>query len=806
MSESKGQLEKNADGYFVVVWNEKKNKYGKPVEVLARDIADVVRDTANDGVPVDVIVERDKNGVIVRVLPTDQLQKQGADTEMSKDVLNPDQWTTHHASGAFHNPYNFVPAIPRVGLPVDSELGDRPVTGHDALAADRWTGRIRVSMTVKTPLLLPDAARVSEPVTKGHKVFPVRQDSDGRPIVAATSVRGMLRSAYEAVTDSRMGVFSGHDDRLGWRKQAREGTRAVPVRIEKIDGKWWALLCTGTSAMDSDGSPVKQSNNKQFMYAAWLPTYYDHSSKNVRLGVHEQEVSFRVTQQEHPRKGNMAPFDYWQVLPPGAEGGTLYKGWICMTNLNIDRKHDERVFFNGSANPVRVPLSDDVVQAWENLIKDYRRANQNDITNGKERPPALRDRRCVYSRHIQQNVSDPDEIDTKLHHGLLCYAHVHRNGNEITVENLYPVMISRDLQDTSPGSLLHHTLKPASNLDKLSPADRVFGWVGDERTNGAETKQEDKENAYRGNLRVGAVACLSDSKQAIKRLTSDAVPSGLPLAILGAPKPEQARFYVGRNINGASQRDGLEKESSNYSDGKGLRGRKVYPHQNVPGDYWEKPWEDRTQQTQMGWYQDYRRPKKNGQEQLDNQNHSVQAWVVPGTKFSFDLDVMNLSDVELGALLWLLQLNERTDEPQYFFKLGSGKPLGFGSVSMSIDHKNTHLAKGNLWVSYYASLTAPIPSSELGGMNDPVSVFRTALTSWFHCEFERVPFIQAFLGAMRGYNDGKSTHYPRTTLQPSPEGEGFDWFSANERGPKVSLADLTDDQGLPALNNPQRDH
>ena len=40
-------------------------------------------------------------------------------------------------------------------------------------------------------------------------------------------------------------------------------------------------------------------------------------------------------------------------------------------------------------------------------------------------------------------------------------------------------------------------------------------------------------------------------------------------------------------------------------------------------------------------------------------------------------------------------------------------------------------------------------------------------------------------------------HYPREGHNPTPEGENFRWFTANERGWKDALPDVTDAEGLP---------
>jgi hypothetical protein len=128
----------------------------------------------------------------------------------------------------FHNPYNFVPAPPRNTN--DPDLGDlekKPPVDQSAFMEDRYTGSIRVRMTAKTPLLVPDTnlERVQES-PNGHKTFPLRVDANGRPLIPASSVRGMLRSAYEAVTNSRFGRFSRdqHGDRLAFRMDAKKGS------------------------------------------------------------------------------------------------------------------------------------------------------------------------------------------------------------------------------------------------------------------------------------------------------------------------------------------------------------------------------------------------------------------------------------------------------------------------------------------------------------------------------------------------------------------------------------------------------
>jgi CRISPR-associated protein (TIGR03986 family) len=700
---------------------------------------------------------------------------------------------------AFHNPYNFVPAPPRAVN--DPELGDREPAGHHCYHANRVSGVIRVTMTLKTPLLLPDAGCVVEGAND-HKTFPVRLDADGKPLVALTGIKGMLRSAYEAVTNSRMAVFVGHEDRLADRMPARDGLALVPARIVAVKGSEVVELLPGTSGIGGSGRPIENDP----MYAAWLPRYHQHTGQVAPFAVrypdnnlpqHRDEVEIWLELWE---RTGQHPFDYWlvrrcvragQSLGPAPAPGTgrgrhqpvagvnmrQVRGFVCVTNRNIDRKHDERVFFTIRSAPMQHQLTDDLRNQWRELITNYQAIHEAEITSGMTSPPALNN--SVWSRQVDGGLGERG-----LTPGTLCYAAFH----EGTVTALYPVIISRRLHEMSPSALLPDSLRPATGIQELSPADRVFGWVS-----------QSGQGAYRGNMRVGPVTCMSDD--AVERFPGD----GLPLAILGQPKEQQARFYVATSPQGEAQADGISKEDVGYQQGKGLRGRKVYPHHaGLPEGHWRDPMTDRTQQADNGHYQEYRRPRLDGQEQRDNQNRSIQGWVKEGTSFSFDLHVTNLSRVELGALLWLLKLPEK-----HWHRLGGGKPLGFGSVRLEIDAAKTTLHDANGWRQFYGTLDtiAPPGFDQMAAIKE----FELAVVAAYGAgaAFDRVPFITAFLRMASGFVDRLPTLYPRAQHSPHPEGRAYEWFVENDRtgahgGPRVSLRDLANDPGLPMLDAPNQ--
>jgi CRISPR-associated protein (TIGR03986 family) len=692
--------------------------------------------------------------------------------------------------GDFHNPYNFVPSLPRDD--VAGDLGDRnPLKigmGHGVYQRDRWSGRISVKLTTKTPLLIPD---IFDSEVDAHKTFPLRLGADGKPYLPPTSIKGMLRSAYEAVTNSRLGVFEKHSDRLAYRMSTATGLQMVPARIEISDGEQKICLYTGTSKIRYDGTPDGET------YAAWLPYYTVPSIKYAdgSKPLHGDKVKAWIELFQHHRwdrrkNQHVADCKLWRVRsvarhdepssaiaprPTSDSGANLnrsyYKplnkiipisGYICVTNCNIDRKHDERIFFTeDSFDSINIPLTGKdwkvFSKQWKELITNYQ--ENEDYKRNLPKPSALGGRNTTWSRHIKEGQGEQT-----LKHGTLCYAHVELDeDDQIVVKALYPVMISRGLFEVAPEVLLSSTLHPATNMDKLSTADRVFGWVNQDK-NG--------KGAYKGNLRIHSVKCESALDDAIKKF-----PSGLTLGILGQPKPQQVRFYVAKDKQGTPLDRGVDKQDGYSDKNLGLRGRKVYSHHQVSD--WSNPSDPN---------QEYRQTERS------DQNRSIKGWVNPDTNFSFDIDVTNLSDVELGGVLWLLTLPK-----DHYHRFGGGKPFGFGSVSLEINWDNTDLRKGDRWKEFYSDLSLianPNPVQPQG----TVEIFQQEVGAVYgNGSFPNAKFIKAFCQAAQGFVDGKPIHYPRRRRLRDPENKIFDWFVENEstRGQKLSLPDLTNEVGLP---------
>jgi CRISPR-associated protein (TIGR03986 family) len=703
-------------------------------------------------------------------------------TERSPSVQNSkdNRPNSEGHTGDFHNPYNFVPALPRsperFTTDLAKELGDRSPDPHGVYCSNRWSGRITVTLKTITPLLIPDAANLTED-ENGHKTYPVRL-VDGKPYLPPTSIKGMLRSAYETVTNSRLSVFHGHDDRLAYRMPAKVGP--IPARVERQGNDLVLRIMEEPSLLghagklpryEKSGSPPDKDENEAAIK-------YEDSS---RLPQHGDAVWVELN------NGVVTRIRSW--TSESLDNSNWQKGWVCITGANISGKQYERVFIEKHNNPV-IPITQKMQAFWRELITNYQETHKKDLEkrrkNGQQPQDYLGSEpgKTGWSRHVY------DSREKELREGILCYVEF-SNGQ---VSALIPVSISRRLYLSAPDKLLDHSLKPALDIENLSPADRVFGWVRQE-------KAENSYGAYKGNLRVSAISCSANNP--IQEFPA----GGLPLAILGQPKPQQARFYVAQDEQGTPLAKGSPKQTG-FQNNNGLRGRKVYPHpQKLPEGYWSDPTEDRTQREIEGYFQEYRRPKLRipRREQRDDQNRSILAWVKPDVTFSFTIDITNLSNVELGALLWLLNLPEK-----HYHRLGGGKPLGFGSIRLDIDWDNTDLRKGEDWQQYYRDLLRSLPNQDFKGAEVTVLQFKEAFEQAYGNgnKFDDIHLVQAFCCCAKGFEDGLPIHYPRVrkpgqtgAVPPRPEGKSFEWFVANERtgGPKVALSPLWSEGGLPIL-------
>lgn len=189
----------------------------------------------------------------------------------------------------------------------------------------------------------------------------------------------------------------------------------------------------------------------------------------------------------------------------------------------------------------------------------------------------------------------------------------------------------------SPYSLIPKAFQPCSSLKELCFACRLFGTTGN--------SQEEKKSSDEITAHIGRVFITDARTPNRKEKLSEIV----TLKALGEPHPSLARFYL--------------TEGSYDSEGTEIRGRKFYWHHSEKIKYGEN-------------YKNYISSITTDEKAKYNSSLS---FLKPKNTFEFEVEFKNLTDEELGVLIYSLELEEGL-----LHKFGKAKAFGFGSSKIEI--------------------------------------------------------------------------------------------------------------------------
>ena len=704
---------------------------------------------------------------------------------------------------SFLNPYNFVRYLP----PRASEAQDAPevrLMGHcPPPPHDRWVGLsgiIHCKAVAETPIFVADAEGVTpdqnEPKHKHYHFFKY----GNKEAIPATSLRGPIRNVFEAATNS---CFSNlQDKRLSYHFDANDAPKLVPARVKFDNEKdeWRLQLLTGTT-------PLRINEMPELQYAAWVHRYWPIEPSNTLEPDTSKESRFplrgrlleltKAFRARTPEKGgrNIAGFKhadecfallqkfqhphpkiaFWDLvevnkeenkLLPKAKGPNqrVEKGWLCLNNQNIESKHSERFFFRAKDNrtgPMEIALPETVRKDYEALIQDYQERHAKEADERREaRGPGhdhelwqgKKKKEPALSRFVYRSE------EKRLQGDELVYAWLTGPVHAPEVKFIVPVSVPRVMFEKSIQKLLpDERLHRCKNPNKLCPACRTFGWVRGERN---------EEGAYAGRVRFSHAVATHSVKFKNETL----------LAILSSPKPTTTRFYL---IHKSWQSAGRDARRAGYDGADNvLRGRKFYRHFGAKLDARE-----------------YTRATDAEHNGKDDHNRTLHGTLDKSSEFIFTVRFENLAPVELGALLWSLEMDARG-----VHRLGLAKPLGFGSVRIEIDDsegRGLQLLDAN---ARYGTDTWLMPSSQTAPplqREQYVRAFKRAMIRRFawnraqsiHEEndsgwdsaFEALDNTADLRALLNAPPANLAIHYPRLDSAPLPDGENFKWFMANNR-------------------------
>ena len=601
----------------------------------------------------------------------------------------------------FHHAYN---GIPTKRSDDDLFLKDGQPDPLDHLAPDTYSGTLKLTIETQTPLITawrdPDG-RLVVPSASGEKKGALTDDD---AIIPASSLKGVLSSAYEEVTQSRLRVFDNDERRPQFRYTTdhpqRWQNKGIPrwkagflrATTGEAGTEWTIHLQQRALLPDSIDAEVDFTPT---------PAGVDDPLKSLRLCTpHLRPIaSFEAFKQEQPNKtkevakqgtaeetklivSKIEDIDICTPKSPNSGTPQLIEckgyvvrlttvpesGILTKNDRLINTKHNEYIFYidKRPPRPKQIPLDKTspfvatVLEAARIAIPYYRK---NQRARHTLIDSAIRHIEKEFGSAQLKRALTPQNIYNFLlrkakqeEAGIPVFVRRHSNGE-------WEIAFSQLSRSIAPGSLSpaaiakHKNISPASSIREASPADRLLGFT---------TQEADQENTYalKGRLYLSSARLQPQDGQ--KSLQCAQGPSGWVPSILAGPKPWTAQPYL-RSADGSGIFD--TERSECFTDQHSLI-RKTYPTHRFLLTQGRQP--------------TFGRRVPPGK--LSNSEVLIGSYINSGAVFESALRFEGLSAKELSILLWLLDPNkivpkhQRTAGARGFFHLGLGKPLGFGTV------------------------------------------------------------------------------------------------------------------------------
>ena len=520
----------------------------------------------------------------------------------------------------FVNPYNFIP----VGGPISK------TDISDMKDEDLISGELVCRVTVKTPLAIPGDVekREEQKNQKDHNVYKAfRYMDSGNVVIPGSTIRGMIRSEYETITNSCFRTTNG-DEYLTSRANVSNGARSrafKPALLIKENNQWELyeaeripLVMNGIGYKDINGNSYVRF---EYGYDEERKEFYVKDQNNEPL-YYGDKVIFNGGGPGHEKITKKGTFTAWKnsvnklyKADENADGklGYLYIG------EPISSKHAESVFKKGDElKGVKEKEILKAIHSLETVIRMYRdkAINRNLYDSAKDK---------------NQDEKNNKKRFKNEHYGYPGYDRAKRNNiipvwyDDVSYANKKLVLSMASIGRFSYLKNMSEITKEHTGCNsrkELCPACALFGMIG---------KNEESKGS---NLRFTDAFLCKD----------EGTTKNVLLKELGAPRPSYLQFYSegGKSYN--------EKDAV-------IRGRKYYWHIPKAAENAEI-------------YKDKTATNRNSTMELIN----------TGNEFQFSVYYDSITEDQLRVLKYVLSL----EDDKHMHKLGHGKPLGLGSVKIQI--------------------------------------------------------------------------------------------------------------------------
>lgn len=562
-------------------------------------------------------------------------------------------------------PYNFV-ELPEQVVTVDPDS----LPSGDRYHLDLKTGIIKCTLTTESPLYIrcgmttADFIKYSELPEKYSKppkdateqqnkqweeekkqweverrktlapFFTYR--SDKFPVLPGSSLRGMLRTLVEIISFGKIDRVS-NEHRLFFRAVAANSEKDSLGKAYKIyvDPK---KVKAGYLKKDSEGWYIQPAKTEKGATFAWvretplnLPKFLNFN--NDKYEPQYISVSYRSVAVDHTDRAKRLFANDVELPDTHPRKGVLVtSGNMKQGNEPSPRRNHCVVFecliFEANSNSRKLRVDDIAIEHYRNALTDF-----------QKKSPFDKDWGILQENQNHPVFYYPPENENKV--GFFGQSPNFRipyspegNGHAMTVVDFIP-----------------EDLKKLASIDL---ADAIFGWVKQESKSEKLPQNFDKYKQRSGRIFV-TDALYHSNQNGIWYEDKPLTPQ-----ILSGPKPSCFPHYL---VQPSADKSELKHYASEPITETVIRGHKLYWHKGSNPDFKLPP-----SKKIIG------SPKKVS----DTQTTLIKP-INQGVTFKFNIHFENLSDVELGALLWVLNIAK---DDAYRFKMGMGKPLGLGAVKI----------------------------------------------------------------------------------------------------------------------------
>ena len=588
-------------------------------------------------------------------------------------------------------PYNFVPLPTRIvpaqdvdpieQVPSDNETyTSSALVRQDQYHIKRKTGMITCTLTTETPLYIRALQSATDYGETQGKSFHALSDNQKEryaepfsygdaqsPIIPGSSIRGMLRALVEIASYAK--VERIFDRQLFYRSvqdqhytdhftEMIHGVRVAPnpsatayhslVKtgyLEKEHGKWVIRECTyariDTNPKNSQLlATVPALDGVPYHIHDGITPPFQHQRIYVAIDADEKDY-FYQEQWSNDRIRHPDMYLRFRGVQQASwiPASGLQEGYLVLTGF-MQHKHLQFVFLNDTITTHS--LSSDMKERFEadDQITQWQET-AFPAGHGRSKDGGLRQGEPVFF------LLNPDN----------------------TVRFFGRAQLFRLPYRTTPLGFVSDELRFGTGRTADAPvidiAEALFGAVRQQRSTNVQT--------IAGRINVSDAHYIS-AKDSILLSNRWFHPR-----ILASPKPTTYQHYLVQNR--------LDHPLNRYDSSKKrtlIRGYKLY------------------------WHQDQRGQVDIEEQDTQKVHNAVKQYtgirpVNSGVSFEFSIHFENLSDVELGALLWVLHI---ASDSRYRLKIGMGKPLGMGAIKiestiMLNDRKRRYekLFDGQGWMS-----------------------------------------------------------------------------------------------------------